>query len=180
MRAETPRTLWLIATAVAWIGCGGAIDAPPQQNDPGADGGPDYPQCHELEARARKIWGPEIRGELDFSVRIYQGEILAAEAELAVNRLDEFTSAWIEASEGACRSAAEAGEPEGGAHRALSECLDRALETQRAVIGAMKTGGKIAIAQAQTLPEAIRRCSGEQVGPGATTDMRDNPFGGNP
>ena len=172
--------------AIAALGCGGAGQgAEPAAKtvapEPAAALAPaPAPGCAGIEARAREVWSPKIRGELDFSVRIYQGEILAAEAELAVNRLDEFTSAWIEASEGACRSAAEAGEPEGGAHRALSECLDRALETQRAVIGAMKTGGKIAIAQAQTLPEAIRRCSGEQVGPGATTDMRDNPFGGNP
>jgi hypothetical protein len=178
MRAKTPRTLWLIATAVAWIGCGGAIDAPPQQNDPGADGGPDYPQCHELEARARKIWGPEIRGELDFSVRIFEGEILASDAELAVNRLDEFTEAWVKLAVGACESHAAAGTLEGEEYTSLLRCLAQALETQRAIIDAMRTGGKAAIAQAQTLPEAVRVCSGEASAEGVTVDMRDNPFGG--
>ena len=138
------------------------------------------PRCAGLEGKARQVWSPQIRGELDFSVRIFEGEILAADAELAVNRLDEFTSAWIEASEGACRKHADGGTLEGGEHRALAACLERALETQRTIIAAMKTGGKTAIAQAQTLPEVIRRCSGENVGAGATTDMRDNPFGEEP
>lgn len=192
-----------LALALALLGCGGAGKAaqPVQPEQPAQLEQPEQPaagaevtagdevaapskaidpRCAGLEGRARAVWSPTIRGELDFSVRIFEGEILAAEAELAVDRLDEFTSAWIEASEGACRTHAEAGTLGGEEHRALAACLDRALETQRAIIAAMKTGGKTAIAQAQTLPEVIRRCSGENVGAGATTDMRDNPFGGEP
>jgi hypothetical protein len=190
-----------LALALALLGCGGAgkvaQSAQPEQTaqpaqpaqpavgaEVAAGGGGAVtaidPRCAGLDGEARAVWSAKIRGELDFSVRIFEGEILAAEAELAVDRLDEFTSAWVEASEGACRKHAEAGTLDGEEHRALAACLDRALETQRAIIAAMKTGGKTAIAQAQTLPEVIRRCSGENVGAGATTDMRDNPFGGEP
>ena len=167
--------------AIAAVGCGGAGKAQePAAAAEVAARQPEatYPVCDGLGEKARAVWSPKIRSELDFSVRIYEGEILAADAELAVNRLDEFTKAWVERSAGACRKSSDAGTLEGEEYRALAMCLDRALEAQRVVIDAMKTGGKTAIAQAQTLPAAIKVCAGETIDASAATDMHDNPFGG--
>jgi len=167
--------------AIALLGCGGGgkIAQKPTAEAEGAAPPPEaYPRCDGLEGKAHEVWSPKIRSELDFSVRIYEGEILAADAELAVNRLDEFTKAWVERSAGACRKSSDAGTLEGEEYRALAMCLDRALEAQRVVIDAMKTGGKTAIAQAQTLPAAIKVCAGETIDASAATDMHDNPFGG--
>lgn len=162
--------------AVALSACGGGAGPPPAAPPP-----PDpYARCAGFEEKAASVWSPQIRGGLDFSVRIYNGEILAADAELAVNRLDEFTAAWVETATGACRRHADAGTLDGDDYGSLTACLDLALESQRVVIDAMKTGGKTAIAQAQTLPGSIKVCKGEAVDEAATTDMRDNPFGGKP
>jgi hypothetical protein len=166
--------------AIALIGCGGAGKAQKPTTESAATPQATYPRCAGLEERARQVWSPKIRGELDFSVRIYEGQILAADAERAVNRLDEFTKAWIKTSTDACRKHSDAGTVESDEYGTLSACLDRALESQRVVIESIKTGGKAAIAQAQTLPEVVKGCSGEAIDASATTDMRDNPFGGKP
>jgi len=163
---------------LAALGCGGAnegvkpaaVTSPPPQPS-------SYPACTGFQEKAHGVWSPKIRGELDFSVRIFEGEILAADAELAVNRLDEFTSAWVTLASRECESHSDGGTLDGDDYRGLTACLDQALEMQRSVIEGMKTGGKTAIAQAQTLPEAVKGCAGEPIDAKATTDMRGNPFG---
>jgi hypothetical protein len=171
-RPSTTFAIALVLAGFAALACGGGkVEAPPPA--PPAD---PYAPCAAFEQRAREVWSPQIRGQLDLSVHIFQGEILAADAELAVNRLDEFTAAWIDAATGACRSHLDAGTLESDAYRALAACLDGALASQRAVVDAVKVGGKAAIAQAQTLPETIKGCSGQAIGASAATDMRDNPF----
>jgi len=180
MRTAIKTTVGLILIALAAaLGCGGAnegaepaaVAAPPP---------PPYPSCAGLEEKAHGVWSPKIRDGLDFSVRIFEGEILAADAELAVNRLDEFTAAWVTLASRQCKKHSDGGTLDGDDYRGLTACLDRALETQRVVNDGMKTGGKMAIAQAQTLPEAVKRCAGAPIDAKATTDMRDNPFGGKP
>jgi hypothetical protein len=181
MAANTTTSSSLLAiAAIALLGCGGAEKAQKPTAEIAAPQPATYPRCDSLEEKGQEVWSPKIRGELDFSVRIYNGEILAADAELAVNRLDEFTKAWIKTSADACRKHTDAGTLEGEEYGTLSACLDRALESQRVVIESMKTGGKAAIAQAQTLPESVKGCTGEAIDASATTDMRDNPFGGKP
>jgi len=181
MAANTTTSSSLLAiAAIALLACGGAGKAQKPAGESTATPQALYPRCVGIEERAEKVWSPKIRGELDFSVHIFNGEILAADAERAVNRLDEFTKAWIQASTDACRKHSDAGTVEGDEYGTLSACLDRALESQRSVIESMKTGGKAAIAQAQTLPAAVKGCSGEAIDASAATDMRDNPFGGKP
>lgn len=157
-------------------GCGGTqkkepvVAAPAPPRDP-------YAACANFETRANEVWSLQIRDEMDFSVRIYKGEIQAVDAELAVNRLDEFTKKWIEISTNLCRNHTDAGTLDSEEYRATNDCLSRALDTQRSVINAVRSGGKLAIAQAQTLPSTIKSCTGEEEDENAATDMRDNPFG---
>ena len=180
MRTARKTAAGLIPIALlAALGCGGPTgSAKPAAVAPPPEPPSSYPACAGLEDEAHAVWSPKIRDGLDFSVRIFEGEILAADAELAVNRLDEFTAAWITLASRQCKKHSDGGTLDGEEYRRLTACLGRALETQRVVIDGMKTGGKLAIAQAQTLPEAVKGCAGEAIGAGATTDMRGNPFGG--
>jgi hypothetical protein len=165
---------------VAALGCGGAKESAKPVTATAPPPPSAYPACAGLEEKAHGVWSPKIRDQLDFSVHIFEGKILAADAELAVNRLDEFTSTWLTLASRECQSHSDEGTLDGDDYRGLTACLDRALETQRSVIDAMKTGGKTAIAQAQTLPETVKGCAGEAISASATTDMRANPFGGKP
>jgi hypothetical protein len=87
MRANTNTACSPFAVAVVSIavvatlggGCGGKSPAPVVAGlrDP-------YAACADFEARALTVWNPQIRDEMDFSVHIFNGEILASDAELAV------------------------------------------------------------------------------------------------
>jgi hypothetical protein len=178
MRRATARLLPI--AVVAALGCGGAKESAKPVTSTAEPPPQAYPACAGLEEKAHGVWSPKIRDQLDFSVHIFEGKILAADAELAVNRLDEFTSAWLTLASRQCKKHSDGGTLDGGEYRGLTACLDRALETQRSVIDAMRTGGKTAIAQAQTLPETVKGCAGEAIGASATTDMRANPFGDKP
>ena len=126
----------------------------------------DAGRCGSIEEMAHSVWSDQILSKLDFSVKIYNGEMQAADAELAVSRLNAFTERWIAMRRLACEEGTEE-------RTELLDCMDEALQTQRVVVTDMETGAKMAVAQAQTLPELLNKCDASDA---RASDMRDNPF----
>jgi len=167
----------LLVTALAVAGCAGAL--PPEAADGNADEvslvvedevelapAPQPGPCDLIEDKAHAVWGPKILDTLDFSVKIYEGDMHASDAELAVTRLNDFTSRWIEMRTFVCA----AGGPE---MEEILDCLDHALMVQKVIVTDMRSGVKMAFAQAQSLPETLKRC---EEGEGEASDMKTNPF----
>lgn len=177
MRQLTPILLVLAIAATPGCGARSSTGGGAEPGDPSgvaatelATGGP----CDGIEARAATVWNAQIRGEVDFSVKIYAGEITAADAEWLATRMDRFTLAWIRLSRTSCAAHFEEGALDAEEYAARARCFDAALEQQREVVATLETSGRDAGNDMDGLFAELARCVPGEESP--ELDIRGNPF----
>ncbi len=142
-------TLGLSSFLIILLGCGSAQVIPSQ--DP----------CAEPSGGAASVWNAEVRNDLNLSVRILNGEIEAAEAELVTDRLNQFTTDWEILRDATCRDHHEHQAITPAEHDVVMACLDTALEDFRAVVDALKAGDKAIGEELETLHTVLDQCRGD-------------------
>jgi hypothetical protein len=172
-------TVCFVALSALWA-CGSGRQPPPTGNPPDA--------CAALERQATSVWNTDVQADLSFSVRIYRGDLEAADAELVVSRLNRFTRQWITAREAACRRR-EAGAITDDEHGQAVSCLSSALELEREVIDLARTDTRAAVWKSALLDDRLAGCGGGRPAatplsdagadePATAPELKTNPFGG--
>ena len=130
--------------------------------------------CDAYETRAAEVWNPQIRENIDFSVKIYAGEITAADAEWLATQMDRFTLAWVRLGRASCEARFEIGTLSETDHDARVSCFDSALEHQRGVVSTLATSGRDAGNDMDALFAELARCVPDEASP--ELEIRTNPF----
>ncbi len=130
--------------------------------------------CDAYEARATEVWNPQIRGNVDFSVKIYAGEITASDAEWLATQMDRFTLAWIRLGRASCEARFETGTLSQDGYAAWVICFDSALEHQRVVVSTLATSGRDAGNDMDDLFAKLAQCVPDEASP--ELEIRTNPF----
>ena len=140
------------------------VDTKPSPVDP----------CDAYETRAAGVWNPQIRGNVDFSVKIYAGEITAADAEWLAMQMDRFTLAWVRLGRASCEAHFESGSLSQDDYTARVSCFDSALEHQRVVVSTLATSGRDAGNDMDDLFAKLAHCVPDEASP--ELEIRTNPF----
>ena len=175
----------LLCTAVATNGGCGASNATGAGDETTADETPAYPviadtepphsgPCDAYETRAAEVWNPQIRGNVDFSVKIYAGEITAADAEWLATQMDRFTLAWVRLGRASCEARFETGTLLQDDYTVRVSCFDSALEYQRVVVSTLATSGRDAGNDMDDLFFKLAHCVPDEASP--ELKIRTNPF----
>ncbi len=130
--------------------------------------------CDAYEARATEVWNPQIRGNVDFSVKIYAGEITASDAEWLATQMDRFTLAWVRLGRASCEARFETGALSQGDYAARVICFDSALEHQRVVVSTLATSGRDAGNDMDDLFAKLAQCVPDEAS--LELEIRTNPF----
>jgi hypothetical protein len=130
--------------------------------------------CDVYETRAAEVWNPRIRGNVDFSVKIYAGEITAADAEWLATQMDRFTLAWIRLGRASCEARFETDTLSQDDYAAWVICFDSALEHQRVVVSTLATSGRDAGNDMDDLFAKLAQCVPDEASP--ELEIRTNPF----
>jgi hypothetical protein len=167
----------LILTLGCGAGAGSGARSPAADAPPRATAGEQQPPagpCDDLEARAAAVWNPQIRGDVDFSIKIYAGEITAADAEWLATRMDRFTLAWVRLGRATCAARFDEGTLTEDEYAGRVSCFDAALEQQREVVATLETSGRDAGNDMDALFGQLSACVPEDASP--ELDIRGNPF----
>ncbi len=130
--------------------------------------------CDAYEVRAAEVWNPQIRGNVDFSVKIYAGEITAADAEWLATQMDRFTLAWVRLGRASCEARFETGALSQDDYAVRVSCFDSALEYQQVVVSTLATSGRDAGNDMDDLFIKLAHCVPDEVRP--DLEIRTNPF----
>ena len=130
--------------------------------------------CDAYETQAAEVWNPQIRGNVDFSIKIYAGEITAADAEWLATQMDRFTLAWVRLGRASCEARFETGTLSQGDYATRVSCFDSALEHQRVVVSTLATSGRDAGNDMDDLFAKLAHCVPDDASP--DLEIRTNPF----
>ena len=175
----------LLCAAFATIGGCGASNATGAGDETTAEEPPAYPAvadtvppssdpCDAYEVRAAEVWNPQIRGNVDFSVKIYAGEITAADAEWLATQMDRFTLAWVRLGRASCEARFETGTLSQDDYAVRVSCFDSALEYQQVVVSTLATSGRDAGNDMDDLFAKLAHCVPDEASP--ELEIRTNPF----
>ena len=127
--------------------------------------------CARLHDQAEAVWNLNTRTELDIPVRIFDGQLAAADAEHVVSQLDRFTVDWILLSETVCKQRASNQGETSRDYRTVMGCLNAVLNKQEDIIRELKNGDSSALPQIDTLHPNLVQCYPELY-----ATIRKNPF----
>ena len=175
----------ILCAAFATNGGCGASNATGAGDETASEEPPEYPAvedtepspvdpCDAYETRAAGVWNPQIRGNVDFSVKIYAGEITAADAEWLATQMDRFTLAWVRLGRASCEAHFETGSLSQDDYAARVSCFDSALEHQRVVVSTLATSGRDAGNDMDDLFAKLAHCVPDEAS--SELEIRTNPF----
>jgi len=130
--------------------------------------------CDAYEAGATVVCNPQIRVNVDFSVKIYPGEITAADAEWLATQMDRFTLAWVRLGRASCEARFETGTLPQSDYSARVNCFDSALEHPQVVVSTLATSGRDAGNDMDDLFAKLAHCVPDDASP--ELEIRTNPF----
>jgi hypothetical protein len=136
--------------------------------------GADFSGCDLYQDAADKIWSYRIQADLNLAVQIYEGKIVAGDAENLIRLLDEFTSGWKERFKALCKNARK-DYLAPGQYDSATRCLSDLLVSQKDYVNSLFHEGNFIVEEATELNQQLDSCDDTLI-PRGEKSMKDNPF----
>lgn len=136
--------------------------------------GANFAGCEHYEEAAEKIWSYRIQAELNLAVKIYEGKIVAGDAENLIRLLDEFSAKWKNRFRTLCENA-QKDYLAPGQYEAATRCLSDLLDRQKDYVNSLFHEANFVVEEAAVLNENLGNCDDALV-PRGEKSMKNNPF----
>jgi hypothetical protein len=136
--------------------------------------GANFTGCEHYEEAAEKIWSYRIQADLNLAVKIYEGKIVAGDAENLIRLLDEFSSEWKNRFRTLCENA-QKNYLAPGQYEAATRCLSDLLDRQKDYVNSLFHETNFVVEEAGSLNEHLGNCDDALV-PRGEKSMKNNPF----
>ncbi len=106
--------------------------------------------CDSFDSRVDEIWNDEVLEELGLTIKIYNGELGALDAEQIVTQMNSFSKEWVTLRNSACKNHNEPDSLSDDQYRRIVDCLDKALSDLEGRITEFKGGDVTALDSIKT------------------------------
>lgn len=113
--------------------------------------------CAVYKNAAEEIWGYKVQVELNLSVLIYDGVIVAADAEQLINHMNGFNEGWKERFASLCKHQKK-GKLADGQYDKGATCLKQLLDVQKDYVNGLFYDKQFSLEAAQSTADHITDC----------------------
>lgn len=131
-------------------------------------------ECGAYKDAAHNIWSYDVQTQLNFSVQIYEGKIVAGDAEQLIKYMDAFTAGWLDRFEKLCGHFDQE-MLASGQFVECANCLRQLLDIQKDYVNVLFFERVFSLEAASQISSQLSFCD-VKLEPRGEKALKDNPF----